>query len=419
MSVRGPLGGRGVLVVSVTIALTALVVYRWLTWRVYGVSVSSLYFTAVASFFLFLMLAMVRGGDRFESGAVPPGRIVAVIPAYNEGQEELHAGVRALLSGTVAPDVVHVVDDGSRVPVVPFAHPKVRWHRQENAGKRSAQALVLSQLEPGEFDFVVTVDSDSQVAPGALEAALRAFADPTVQGVTSVVLVRNRVASLIARLADMEIVSGVFVVRRARACLGAVAPTSGAFSVYRAAPVLENLYDYVRSGTYSDDRRLAHYCLLRGKVVSVDGAVVETDMPETFRGTWRQRVRWYKGYWRYLPWEAAHLSGWPLVLRFMSTLNALVFSLAFLWVAVWLPATGREVFWPVLALWVALLYAQSFTYLRRSGISRSEAFMSWLFLTPLLVPYQLLLVRPAMYWAAVTVTSDRWDGHRESVSAGA
>jgi hyaluronan synthase len=411
---RAPVGPRSrVFLVAAVAVLVVVLTYRVLVWQVYGVSVPSLYFSAVAGFFVFVLFAAVGGGDRFEGGPLPSGRVLTIVPPYNEDVGSLHRTVRALLDGTVVPDEIHVVDDGSTVPVIPFDDPRVRWHRQPNAGKRAAQVSVLAQVAPGEFDFIVTVDSDSRVAPGALESALRAFADRRVQAVTSTVVVRNRTGSLIARLADLEIVSGVFVVRRGRARLGAVTPTSGAFSVYRAAPVLDDLYDYVRSGTFSDDRRLAQYCLLRGLVVATRGAVVATDMPTTFRGTWRQRVRWYKGYWKYLPWEAAYLSGWPLVMRYVSTLNALVFPLALFWVVLWLPLTGRGLFWPVLVLWLALLYCQTFTYLERPGISRREAVTAWLLLTPLLVPYQLLLVRPAMYWAALTVSSARWDGHRE------
>jgi hyaluronan synthase len=412
-----PGAGRRVLLTAAVAALVVVAAYRLLVWQFYGFSPAAVYFSLVAVYFLFMMFAAVGGGDRFEANEPATGRILAIIPSYNEEVENLHLAVRALLASTVVPDEIYVVDDGSSTPVVPFEHPRVRWLRQDNAGKRAAQASVLAVVRPGEFDFVVTIDSDSQVAPGAIESALRALADPTVHGVTSVVAVRNRTASIFARLADLEIISGVFVVRRGRARVGAVTPTSGAFSMYRADTILKNLYDYVRSGTFSDDRRMAHYCLLEGQVVAVDGAVVHTDMPTTFRGTWRQRVRWYKGYWKYLPWEAAHLSGWPLLMRYMSTLNALVFPLALFWVAVWLPATGKGLFWPVFALWLALLYCQSLTYLRRPGISRSTAVASWLLLTPLLIPYQLLLVRPAMYWAALTVGSERWDGHREPAPA--
>jgi cellulose synthase/poly-beta-1,6-N-acetylglucosamine synthase-like glycosyltransferase len=70
--------------------------------------------------------------------------------------------------------------------------------------------------------------------------------------------------------------------------------------VYRAAIFADNVDVYLSSGTFSDDRRLSHYALLKGRVVSVDDAVVETEMPSTPAGVFRQRVRWFKGAWKYL-----------------------------------------------------------------------------------------------------------------------
>jgi hyaluronan synthase len=398
--------------------LAVLVVYRVWTYNTYGITYAAIYFTAVSGAVVLMFVLAARGFDRLDGAPPVPGRIVAVIPTYNEDNNALHAAVRSLLNSTIVPDEIHIIDDGSLDPVVPFTDPRVTWHRQDNEGKRAAQTSVLRHYSPDQVDFIVTVDSDSHVAPTAIEDALRAFNDPQVMAVTSVVLIRNRADSLLALLSDMEIVTGVFTVRRGRAAVGAVTPTSGAFSIYRSAPVLDNLDDYVASGTFSDDRRLAHYCLLRGKVVSVNGAVVDTDMPTTYRGIWRQRVRWYKGYWKYLGWEAAHLNGWALRWRYLSTLSAAVFPLALAWVCLVMPLTGRPLYWPVFVLWLGLMYAQSLTYLRRPFVSRPQAWACWLFLSPLLIPFQLLLVRPAMYWAAITVRSERWDGHRENDMVG-
>lgn len=407
---------KTVLMSSFALALLSIILYREYAWERYGFGLTSVYFTIIALYFLMMLLTASIGSDKYQSLPVPKGRTIAIIPSYNEPDENVHHAVKALLNGTLPPDEIHVVDDGSVKPLKPFKHPKVFWHKQSNGGKRSAQTLVLSKIKPGKFDYLITVDSDSRVAPTAIEDSLRPFNDPSIQAVTSTVTIRNRTTSLITLLADLEIVTGVFVVRRARSYFGAVAPTSGALSVYRIDTILENLHDYLHSGTFSDDRRMAHYSLLKGKVISVNGAVVDTDMPHTFKGTWRQRVRWYKGYWKYLPWEAAHLSGWPLFMRYMSTLNAVVFPFAFFWIAIYLPITGRGIFWPVLILWLALLYAQSASYLMRPNINIGTKVLTWLLATPLLIPYQVLLVRPAMYWAAITATNTRWNGHRETAS---
>jgi len=411
---RSPRGyGLAVGYVAAVSLIFVLVAYR--VWSYYdaGFGYATLYFTVVAAIVVLMFFLAAKGFEKYADAPPVKGRIIAIVPTYREKDEVLYETIDALLNSTIPPDEIHVVDDGSPDPVVPFDNPRVFWHRQENAGKREAQAYVLNKLTPGEFDFLVTVDSDSRVAPYAIESALRAFNDPEVQAVTSVVTVANRTQSWISLLTDLEITSGIFIVRRSRAALGAVTPTSGAFSVYRTAPILDNLEDYVTSGTFSDDRRMAHYCLMRGKVVSVDGAVVTTDMPTTYLGTWRQRVRWYKGYWKYWGWETANFTGWPLALRFFSTLTAAVFPIAILWAFVVMPLTGKSVYWPILFLWVGLVYCQAVLYLRRPEIPVVQRIFTWLLLSPLLIPFQLFLIRPAMYWALFTVRSERWDGHRE------
>ena len=398
------------------LVVISLVTYRVWAWTHFPVTWASVYFAVIAVITVGLFALAARGSDMHNQSTPVEGRLVAVIPTYNEDDKDLHAAIQALLDSTIVPDRIHVVDDGSDVPATPFDHPLVSWHRQENQGKRAAQITAMGEYSEDDLDFVVTVDSDSQVAPRAIEDSLRAFNDQSVQAVTSVVIVRNRVQSLLTRLSDLEIVSGIFVVRRARAAVGAVTPTSGAFSVYRSGPFLGHLYDYLRSGTFSDDRRLAHYCLMRGKVITVPGAVVNTAMPSTVRGTWRQRVRWYKGYWKYLPWEVSHLRGWALGFRYLSSVSAAVFPVAIFWVAVYLPIAGKGFHWQVFALWLSLLYAQGLTYLRRPFLSLRSRILTWLFLTPLLIPFQLLIIRPSMYWAALTVRSERWDGDRASSS---
>ncbi len=57
-----------------------------------------------------------------------------------------------------------------------------------------------------------------------------------------------------------------------------------------------------------DDRWLAMRALLRGQVVGVYEAGVETDMPATLRGTFRQRLRWARSWWWMLPFAYARLT---------------------------------------------------------------------------------------------------------------
>jgi len=129
------------------------------------------------------LLAFVRG-RKFVNFPIARGRTIAIIPAYNEPPDKLYACVRSLMAQTVPVDKIIVMDDGSAEPVVPFAAPGVEWIRQANTGKRGAQVAALRRFHRDDFQFVLTVDSDSTPYPDALEHLLRAMSSRRVQAAT-------------------------------------------------------------------------------------------------------------------------------------------------------------------------------------------------------------------------------------------
>jgi hyaluronan synthase len=390
---------------SVALAASSILVFHREAWGK-PISISTAFF-AVAAAMIVLMLALAARGRRFTFDSLPDGRIVAVIPAFNEDPATLRLAILSLLDGTVVPDRIHVVDDGSRVPLIPFAHPRVEWHRQPNRGKRAAQLFGLRTS--WNADFVLTMDSDSIADRRALEHALRAFTNPIVQAVTATCVVRNRSQSLLTRLTDLEIVTGNFVMRRARSVLGVVAPTSGPFALYRARVLFDNAQDYLASGTYGDDRRLTHYALLRGEVVACDEAVVEMEMPANVLGVFHQRTRWFQGYFRYLGWELQHLSGPALYLRVWNLVLVVIYPVVVTYALLVVPLVHGFVFWEAWAYWITLLYAQTLHYLaERPGMRLRDRFLAWLLLTPLLVVLQMAIVRPAMYMSLTKLRSLAW-----------
>jgi hyaluronan synthase len=366
------------------------------------------FYIAVAGMLVWMLASSARRRS-FTHLPVAPGRVVAIVPAFNERPELLYACVRSLMLQTKPPEQIIVMDDGSDIPVVPIDLPGVVWMRQDNAGKRWAQMAGLERAGAAEWaDFVVTVDSDSVVAPDGLEQLLRAMSDPKIQAATGTCLVRNRTETIWTRLQDLEINLGNMVMRRARSSVGAVAPTSGPLAIYHASILWDNAYDYLTEGTFGDDRRLTHYALGRGQVVAVDEARVEFEMPTTYRGTFRQRTRWFKGYMRYLPWELRNFSGWPLALRCWNLTLVALYPLILGFVFVAIPLTGGPVYWQMVPYWVALLYTQTALYLERPEMPMRSRLAAWLLLTPLLVIYQAVLIRPALYYAATQVRNMSW-----------
>lgn len=258
-----------------------------------------------------LCLVSFLKGRSFTHLPVAGGRTVAIIPAFEEPTDKLHRTVWSLLAQTHPLDEIHVIDDGSQQhPVEPFDHPQVFWHRQENKGKRGAQVTVLRHLQAQgkHFDFVLTIDSDGEPFPDALEQQLRAMSNPRIQDTTGMIYIRNFEETWVSRAADIDIGTSCVMMRSSRSMLGALETTSGALALYRAELLYDHLDAYeVECGT-GDDRWLALRALMRGEVVAVNEAGVVTDMPTTLKKTYRQRLRWARSWWWMLPFVYSRLS---------------------------------------------------------------------------------------------------------------
>ncbi len=377
--------------------------------HVSGLFLGVYYILLTLSILLYMALAAFPARSKYRRAAA--GSVIAVIPSYNEQNiEGLHATVWSLINQHSPPDAIHVVDDGSDVPVPTFPHSKVVWHRQDNAGKREAQATALKWARERDlhYDFIMTVDSDSEVDPTALWQMLRIMNDPKVQGCTGTVLVRNRHESLFARLSDLNLFIFCVLSRGIRSVLGVVNPTSGALSLYRSGVFYDNMEHYLNSGKDGDDRQLCDYALLRGKVVSVPKAYVTTDMPSTARGTYKQRLRWGKSGWRFIPWELVNLPGAAFMTRLIEICTEVLLPILYGGVLATFWKMGT--FLPqVFATAGVFLLAESLFYaVLRPSLKKRERLAA-----PLLVlPYVLMMffiVYPAKYWALTKVRSDSWE----------
>ena len=101
---------------------------------------------------------------------------VSVIIAYYEQESFIAETVRSVQQQTYTHFEIIVVDDGSPVPaasVLPESS-EVLVLRTENRGCAAARNFGFKQSSG---DFLVFLDSDDRLTPGALEAHLKAFAE--------------------------------------------------------------------------------------------------------------------------------------------------------------------------------------------------------------------------------------------------
>jgi cellulose synthase/poly-beta-1,6-N-acetylglucosamine synthase-like glycosyltransferase len=402
----------------IAITATALAVLAWVTMIVNAQGadfVLTAYWYVGASVIAACLAAFVIG-RRHTKNEPAEGKVLCIIPAYNEDPEGLKKTVLALLRQTVPVDIV-VIDDGSQVPVEPFIyHRRLRWLRQENTGKRGAQCTVLKQYEPTHYDFILTVDSDSEPYPDACEQLLRAMRNPKVQAATGMIYIRNHSESWVSLAADLDIGTSCVMMRASRSMLGALETTSGALALYRSKLLYDHLEGYaVECGT-GDDRWLALRALRRGQVVAVAEAMVETDMPTTLRGTYKQRLRWSRSWWWMMPYVLKFLGPKQLLSPLYGVTQLLVTPLMVGYILITTVstfgaryATHAKILAIYFGAYVVVRYALSALYLvGRPNVSFSRKVLLFLVGTPAAVFLNIILLVPTRYVALGKLFDNRW-----------
>jgi hyaluronan synthase len=356
-------------------------------------------------------------GRRFTHLPPAEGRVLCIVPVYNEPVTILERTVAALRAQTVPMDIV-VLDDGSATPVTPTAYgPRIHWWRHANTGKRGAQVEALRRVRQEEYDFILTVDSDSQPDPDACEHLLRAMSDPRVQAATGMIYVRHFADSWTSMASDIDIGTSCVMMRASRSMLGALETTSGALALYRSSLLYDHLDAYaVECGT-GDDRWLALRALRRGDMVAVAEARVRTEMPTTVRGVYRQRLRWARSWWWMLPYVFANLGPRQVLSPLLGIIQLaispvlLLYTIGNIAYAVSSSDTHRvsELFYVYLAVYLFVRYALCALYLiGRPNVSIRGKLALFLVGTPAAILLNVVFLTPIRYWALFKIFDNRW-----------
>ncbi|MBM3154617.1 MAG: glycosyltransferase [Chloroflexi bacterium] len=250
----------------------------------------------------------------------PPVSIL--VPAFNE--EKCIAGTLETLLEADYPDKeIIVIDDGSTDDTLKIAKSYTKrgikvLHRP-NGGKAAALNYGL-QLANGEI--IVCVDADSMIVRTALIELVRRFEDDSVVAVAGNVKVYNRDKILTACQA-LEYIFDINIARRGLDLFGAVVVVPGCLGAFRAEALLETagwdvetvVEDFdttvkiAKRSAYdgrhpeakiahmeAPDFQVATKGMKTGRVVQASSkAIAYTEGPETVRGLWKQRLRWYRG----------------------------------------------------------------------------------------------------------------------------
>jgi hyaluronan synthase len=361
--------------------------------------------------------------------------VVVPVPVYNEDPDLLRRCLSTIIEQDRPPQMICVVDDGSKVDYSDIQHwlvgaagrrkIAVRWERTENHGKRHAQGVVIASTPAAEV--YVTIDSDAVLAPDAIHELLKPLATPQVMSVAGVVLAINNRRNLLTRFTDLWFVTGQLVDRSALSVMGSVLVNSGVLAAYRADLLRRHLDGYLnetffgRRIEFSDDSMLTLYALADGgRAVQQPSAFAFTAMPETLDHHIRQYLRWMRGafirsWWRfrYLPIRGyaywGHLLGW-----LQMVLSTVIFWALF----VVQPVVDRRILPSLIAIPILIGYGQALRYLTFRRVDESvRSQLLTVAMAPAATLWAFFVLRPIRWYAMATCLRTGW-GTRQDVEVG-
>lgn len=220
-------------------------------------------------------------------------RLTVIVPAYNE-DKVIARTIEGLIETQYPKKEIIVVDDGSKDRTFEIAQRyknEVKVLHKENGGKGSAINYGLSYAIG---EIIIIVDADTIIGRDSLMHMVRGFTITNdVAAVAGNIKVRNRM-NWLTWCQTIEYVAGIQIVRRAMDVFGAISVVPGALGAFRKSALGE-------IGTYDKDTVVEDFDLtmkiLKSKLV-IQGstkATAYTEAPQTIRGLYNQRRRWYGG----------------------------------------------------------------------------------------------------------------------------
>ena len=220
-----------------------------------------------------------------------------IIPCFNE-EEQAHATIRYAMQTQYPLFEVIAVNDGSSdktaeiLDELAAQYPKLRVvHLAENQGK--AYALRAGTMV-SQYEFLVCIDGDALLHPHAVFWMMHQLTSyPRVGAVTGNPRIINR-SSILGKLQVGEFSSIIGLIKRAQRTYGRIFTVSGAIAGFRKTAL--DRIGYWRDDMITEDIDVSWRLQFdHWDLQYVPKALCYIYMPETFKGLWKQRLRWSQG----------------------------------------------------------------------------------------------------------------------------
>ena len=220
-----------------------------------------------------------------------------IIPCFNE-EEQVRATIRYAMQTQYPLFEVIAVNDGSSdrtaeiLDELAAQYPKLRVvHLAENQGK--AYALRAGTMV-SQYEFLVCIDGDALLHPHAVFWMMHQLTSyPRVGAVTGNPRIINR-SSILGKLQVGEFSSIIGLIKRAQRTYGRIFTVSGVIAGFRKTAL--DRIGYWRDDMITEDIDVSWRLQFdHWDLQYVPKALCYIYMPETFKGLWKQRLRWSQG----------------------------------------------------------------------------------------------------------------------------
>ncbi|AXK72243.1 poly-beta-1,6 N-acetyl-D-glucosamine synthase [Lysobacter sp. TY2-98] len=235
-----------------------------------------------------------------------------LVPCHNEGAH-VEDTIAWLAAQNYPEYEIIAINDGStddtgpRLDALAEQHANMRViHLDRNLGK--ANALRMGTLA-SRSEYLVCIDGDALLHPNATQwLVFHLTSGPRVGAVTGNPRIRNR-STLLGKMQVGEFSSIIGMIKRAQRSYGRIFTVSGVVSAFRKTALH-------RIGYWADDMvtedidvswrlQIDHW-----DIRYEPNALAYILMPETFRGLWKQRLRWARGGVEVITRHAKSLNAW-------------------------------------------------------------------------------------------------------------
>ncbi len=338
-------------------------------------------------------------------------KITLLIPAHNESVS-IKKTILSILENNYPNKEIIIIDDHSTDDTFEQASEFVKkgsiriFRRKEGKGSKAAAINFGALYATG--DILMIMDGDTLIERNVLKQIAKYMDDPKVAAVAGNVRILsgdNGINNVLTRCQSYEYVIAFELGRRVRNIMNILVIIPGAFGAFRKQMARKvGLYD---KDTITEDFDLTIKVFKTGdKVVFISDAIAWTFCPSTWKGWFRQRLRWTHGQIATLLKHKDIMTSKNVVYRnlfilavidmlFMDIILILL-RLAFLIWIIFFGFTENTVF-AFLLLMIVYLINESIAFLASAIFSPNKADLKYVYL----LPFIFLIYRPVYAFVRV------------------